>query len=60
MVTDITAHYSVLLIAGDKRVAGAIDYHERSPEVYEMPGVVSRKKQLFPYLSNLVSKLTPP
>jgi manganese-dependent inorganic pyrophosphatase len=25
-----------------------------------MPGVVSRKKQLFPYLSNLVSKLTPP
>lgn len=60
MVTDITAHYSVLLIAGDKRVAGAIDYHERSPQVYEMPGVVSRKKQLFPYLSNLVSKLTPP
>ncbi|MEQ1749137.1 MAG: putative manganese-dependent inorganic diphosphatase [Prosthecobacter sp.] len=60
MVTDITSHYSVLLIAGDKRVAAAIDYHERSPQVYEMPGVVSRKKQLFPYLSNLVSKLTPP
>jgi manganese-dependent inorganic pyrophosphatase len=50
----------VLLIAGDKRVATAIDYHERSPQVFEMPGVVSRKKQLFPYLSNLVSKLTPP
>lgn len=60
MVTDITSHYSVLLIAGDKRVASAIDYHERSPQVYEMPGVVSRKKQLFPYLSNLVNKLTPP
>jgi manganese-dependent inorganic pyrophosphatase len=60
MVTDITSHYSVLLIAGDKRVATAIDYHERSPQVFEMPGVVSRKKQLFPYLSNLVSKLTPP
>ncbi len=60
MVTDITMHHSVLLIAGDKRVATAIDYHERSPQVYDMPGVVSRKKQLFPYLSNLVSKLTPP
>jgi manganese-dependent inorganic pyrophosphatase len=62
MVTDITAHHSVLLVAGDKRVETAIDvdYLERSPQVYEMPGVVSRKKQLFPYLSNLVSKLTPP
>lgn len=60
MVTDITAHHSVLLIAGDKRVAAAIDYHERSPQVYDMPGVVSRKKQLFPYLSNLVGKLTAP
>jgi manganese-dependent inorganic pyrophosphatase len=60
MVTDITMHHSVLLIAGDKRVASAIDYHERSPQVYDMPGVVSRKKQLFPYLSSLVSKLTPP
>jgi manganese-dependent inorganic pyrophosphatase len=60
MVTDITMHHSVLLVAGDKRVTAAIDYHERSPRIYDMPGVVSRKKQLFPYLSNLVSKLTPP
>lgn len=60
MVTDITMHHSVLLVAGDRRVAAAIDYHERSPQVYDMPGVVSRKKQLFPYLSTLVSKLTPP
>jgi manganese-dependent inorganic pyrophosphatase len=60
MVTDITAHHSVLLIAGDERVAAAIDYPERSPQVFDMPGVVSRKKQLFPYLSSLVAKLTPP
>lgn len=62
MVTDITAHHSVLLVAGDERVETAIDvdYYRRSPQVYDMPGVVSRKKQLFPYLSNLVSKLTPP
>lgn len=60
MVTDITAHHSVLLVAGDRRVTAAIDYHEHSPKVYDMPGVVSRKKQLFPYLSNLVANLTPP
>ena len=60
MVTDITMHHSVLLVAGDNRVAAAIDYHERSSQIYDMPGVVSRKKQLFPYLSNLVSKLTAP
>lgn len=62
MVTDITAHHSVLLVAGDTRVETAIDvdYHKRSDQIYDMPGVVSRKKQLFPYLSTLVSKLTPP
>lgn len=60
MVTDITMHHSVLLVAGDKRVAAAVDYPERSPQIFDMPGVVSRKKQLFPYLSNLVGKLTPP
>ncbi len=60
MVTDITMHHSVLLVAGDLRVAAAIDYPESSTQVYDMPGVVSRKKQLFPYLSSLVSKLTPP
>lgn len=62
MVTDITAHHSVLLVAGDTRVETAIDadHHRRSPQVYDMPGVVSRKKQLFPYLSSLVGKLTPP
>lgn len=62
MVTDITAHHSVLLVAGDTRVEQAIDagYHQRTPQVFDLPGVVSRKKQLFPYLSSLVGKLTPP
>jgi manganese-dependent inorganic pyrophosphatase len=62
MVTDITAHHSVLLVAGDKRVEAAVDvdHTQRDNQLYDLPGVVSRKKQLFPYLSSLVSKLTPP
>lgn len=61
MVTDITRHHSVLLVAGDQRVINAIDYPQaRGSSVYEMAGVVSRKKQLFPYMSHVVTKLPPP
>jgi len=60
MVTDITRHHSVLLVAGDQRVIDAIDYPQAAPHVYDMPGVVSRKKQLFPYMSHVVTKLAEP
>lgn len=60
MVTDITRHHSVLLVAGDQRVIDAIDYPQAKDHVYDMPGVVSRKKQLFPYMSHVVTKLAAP
>jgi len=60
MVTDITRHHSVLLVAGDQRVIDSIDYPEAKEHVYDMPGVVSRKKQLFPYMSHVVTKLAAP
>lgn len=60
MVTDITEHNSVLLVAGSQKVADAIEYPERSRNLYSMPGVVSRKKQLFPYLGRILGKLAPP
>jgi len=60
MVTDITRHHSVLLVAGDQRVIDAIDYPQAKEHVYDMPGVVSRKKQLFPYMSHVVTKLAAP
>lgn len=60
MVTDITRHHSVLLVAGDQRVIDAIDYPQAQEHVYDMPGVVSRKKQLFPYMSHVVTKLAAP
>ncbi len=60
MVTDITRHHSVLLVAGDQRVIDAIDYPLAKENVYDMPGVVSRKKQLFPYMSHVVTKLAAP
>lgn len=60
MVTDITRHHSVLLVAGDQRVIDSIDYPQAKEHVYDMPGVVSRKKQLFPYMSHVVTKLAAP
>lgn len=60
MVTDIAEHISVLLVCGSERVADAIEYPALSTRLYHLPGVVSRKKQLFPYISRIVSRLAAP
>jgi manganese-dependent inorganic pyrophosphatase len=60
MVTDITEHYSVLLVAGNERVIDAIEYPRLHKHLFEMRGVVSRKKQLFPHLGRLLGKLAAP
>jgi manganese-dependent inorganic pyrophosphatase len=59
LVTDITRHNSVFMVAGDHRVADAIEYPEMKRGVYELKGVVSRKKQLLPYVCGLVDKMSP-
>lgn len=60
MVTDIGEHDSVLLVAGNEKLISEIEYPELRRHVYEMAGVVSRKKQLFPYLSRIVAKTAAP
>ena len=57
LVTDITRHYSVLLTAGSKAVIGAIDYPKLEENLFELEGVVSRKKQLLPHLVHLLAKV---
>jgi manganese-dependent inorganic pyrophosphatase len=57
MVTDITRQLSMLLVAGDPRVKNAIDYPEQQDGVYQMEGVVSRKKQLLPHLLQVLARL---
>jgi len=60
MVTDISEHNSVLLVTGSQRVIDGIEYPEMRPHLHHMPGVVSRKKQLFPYLGRVLSKIVAP
>jgi len=59
MVTDITRYFSLLMIEGDKRVKDAMDYPELEDGIYQMEGVVSRKKQLLPHLMQVLARIGP-
>ena len=57
MVTDITRQTSLLLCAGEEKVAGAITYSRIEDDLFEMKAVLSRKKQVLPYLLELIRAL---
>jgi len=48
IITDINIHHSVLLASGDKRIVDALPFERDADGVFQAPGVVSRKKQVFP------------
>ena len=50
LVTDINTQDSVLLVCGAPEFLRRIDYPAQSANAWELAGVVSRKKQLLPYL----------
>lgn len=54
MVTDIVENDSLLLAAGDIRKLASMPHKQRQSALWEMPGVVSRKKQLLPTLLGLL------
>lgn len=41
----------------DSLLLAAIDYPEIEPGIYELKGVVSRKKQLLPFLTHCLAKM---
>lgn len=58
LVTDINTQDSVLLVKGESAIIERIRYpHVEKNEIFDMPGVVSRKKQLIPYLTTLIREL---
>ena len=46
-----------MLIAGQKKFVDRIDYPEPQPGVFELRDVVSRKKQLLPYLTHCLQRM---
>ena len=58
LVTDINTQNSLLLVKGDPELIARISYpHVEKDEIFDLPGIVSRKKQLIPYLTSLVREL---
>ena len=50
LVTDINTQNSVLLVSGAEKFREQIDYPSAGQGLWRLDGVVSRKKQLLPYL----------
>jgi manganese-dependent inorganic pyrophosphatase len=58
LVTDINTQNSLMLVKGDPEVIRRISYaHVQQDEIFDLPGVVSRKKQLIPYLSDVLKAM---
>lgn len=58
LVTDINTQNSLLLVKGDADFISRINYpHVEKDEIFDLPGIVSRKKQLIPYLSGILKEL---
>jgi manganese-dependent inorganic pyrophosphatase len=57
MVTDVNTQSSLLLLAGESKLAEQIHYPRVEAGVFEMSGVVSRKKQLLPFLTHCLAQM---
>ncbi len=57
LVTDINTQNSLLLVKGDPQLIEQITYAPiEKDEIFDLPGIVSRKKQLIPYLTSLLKE----
>ena len=56
LVTDVVSNSSLLLVAGPDNFLRQIDYPEMERGMFELAGVVSRKKQLLPYLTHCLKR----
>ena len=58
LVTDINTQNSLLLVKGDAEFISRINYTcVEKDEIFDMPGVVSRKKQLIPYIGSVLKEM---
>jgi manganese-dependent inorganic pyrophosphatase len=58
LVTDINTQNSLLIAKGDSGFISRISYsHVEKDEIFDLPGIVSRKKQLIPYLTSLLKEM---
>jgi len=54
MITDIVENNSLLVCVGEARYYERLPFGKRADGVWDMPGVVSRKKQLLPTMLGML------
>jgi manganese-dependent inorganic pyrophosphatase len=57
MVTDIHSETSLFLAEGKNELAHVMGYPQLEPHLYELKGVMSRKKQMVPHLLKVLGRL---
>jgi len=57
MVTDIYTETSLFLVEGKNELAHVMGYTQLEPHLYELKGVMSRKKQMIPHLLKVLGAL---
>ena len=55
LVTNVVRETSMMLCVGEKRILERINYTRLDESTYDLPGVLSRKKQLLPHLLKVMS-----
>jgi len=58
MVTDVVGQNSLLLLAAPAKFLETVAYPERETGVFSLKGVVSRKKQLLPFLTDCLARMS--
>ncbi len=59
LITDINTQNSLLLVKGDPAFIARINHPAVvENETFDLPGIVSRKKQLIPYLTSLLREIS--
>ena len=57
LVTDVVSQASLLVITAPEAFLNLISYPEVEPGIYRLEGVVSRKKQLLPFLTHCLAQI---
>jgi manganese-dependent inorganic pyrophosphatase len=58
LVTDVNTQNSLLMVEGGSELIERINYsHVETDNIFDLPGIVSRKKQLIPYLTSLLKEI---
>ncbi|RME68003.1 MAG: putative manganese-dependent inorganic diphosphatase [Verrucomicrobia bacterium] len=58
LVTDINTSNSLFVVKGERDFLERITYQAvEHPDTFDMPGIVSRKKQLLPYLTSILRSM---